>query len=92
MTKERHDRFQRKKAEIEKELERLKATILPPTPELNAFLVAQGSSPVQTGLRLSELLKRPELDYPSLSGVDPARPALSKEVWEQVSITLKYEG
>ncbi len=92
VTEERHVRFQRKKAEIEKELERLKATILPPTPELNAFLATHGSSPVQTGLRLSELLKRPELDYPSLSEVDPARPALSKEVWEQVSITLKYEG
>ena len=47
---------------------------------------------MQTGIRLADLLRRPELDYPVLAAVDPDRPALSKEVWEQVAITIRYEG
>lgn len=92
VTQDRYDRFARKKAEIDTELTRMKSTILNPTPALNAFLAEHGSSAVMTGIRLSELMKRPELDYPALSAVDPTRPALTREVWEQVSITLKYEG
>jgi tRNA uridine 5-carboxymethylaminomethyl modification enzyme len=88
----RYARFQKKKAAIEEELNRVRAKILPPTQALNAFLQEHGSAPVQTGVRLSDLLRRPELDYPLLAGVDPERPTLPKEVWEQVSITIRYEG
>ena len=92
VTPERYARFNKKKAAIEPELERLKATILPPTPAVNDFLASKNSAPIQTGIRLSDLLRRPELDYPLLAEVDLKRPPLPKEVWEQVSITLKYEG
>lgn len=92
VTRKRYDRFIEKKEAIVMELERLRTLILPPTPALNAFLAENGSAPAQTGIRLSDLLRRPELDYSLLSRVDAGRPPLPKEVWEQVSITLKYEG
>ena len=92
VTEERHARFLQKKAAIDAELARVRGLVLAPTDELNAFLLSQGSSPVQTGIRLSDLLRRPELGYPELKAVDRERPVLPKEVWEQVSITIKYEG
>lgn len=92
VTPERYERFNKKKAAIEPELERLKSTILPPTSAVNDFLASKGSAPIQTGIRLSDLLRRPELDYPLLAEVDLLRPPLPREVWEQASIILKYEG
>ncbi len=92
VTEARHARFLAKKEAIDAELARVRALVLPPTDALNAFLAACGSSPVLTGVRLSELLRRPELEYPALQAVDPDRPSLPKDVWEQVSITIKYEG
>ena len=92
VTAERHARFLQKKAAVEAELSRVQSVILPPTEALSRFLLENASAPVQTGVRLSDLLRRPELDYPKLVAVDPDRPDLPAEVWEQVSITLRYEG
>ena len=92
VTPERRARFLLKKAAVEAELSRLQSTILPPSESLDRFLRENGSTPVQTGVRLSDLLRRPELDYKALAAVDPDRPALPAEVWEQLSITLRYEG
>ena len=91
-SRERYERYLAKKAAIDTELARVRARVLPPTDTLNAFLAACGSAPVLTGVRLSDLLRRPELDYPLLSAVDPDRPELPREVWEQVAITIRYEG
>ncbi len=89
---ERYARYSRKKAAIDAELERVRTLVLPPSEALRAFLDAHGSAQVQTGIRLADLLRRPELDYPMLAEVDPNRPDLPKEVWEQVAITIRYEG
>ncbi|MFQ9847768.1 MAG: tRNA uridine-5-carboxymethylaminomethyl(34) synthesis enzyme MnmG, partial [[Clostridium] leptum] len=61
-------------------------------PELNGILVSRGTSPVQTGVRLADLLRRPELDYEALAPVDAERPNLPAPVFEAVEIKLKYEG
>jgi tRNA uridine 5-carboxymethylaminomethyl modification enzyme len=92
VTPERHERYEKKKEAIGSELERVKSVMLPPAPALNAFLEKNGSAAVQTGIRLSDLLRRPELDYQILGAVDAGRPSLPKDIWEQVSIILKYEG
>ena len=92
VTEARHARFLAKKEAIDAELARVRALVLPPTDALNDFLGTHGSAPVQTGVRLSDLLRRPELDYAALQAVDIDRPDLPKDVWEQVSITIKYEG
>lgn len=74
------------------ERQRLHDTILSPTPALNALLEAAGTTPVITGVRLEELLRRPQLSYAALAPVDPERPPLPALVTEQLEVELKYEG
>lgn len=74
------------------ERKRLRETVLSPTEELNALLVSHETTPVASGVRLEELLKRPQLDYAALESVDAGRPALDPLVVEQVEVELKYEG
>ncbi|QAT51170.1 tRNA uridine-5-carboxymethylaminomethyl(34) synthesis enzyme MnmG [Caproiciproducens sp. NJN-50] len=85
-------RFQKKQEQVSGELERVKNTVLSPSEALNELLVSHGTSPVSTGIRLSELIRRPQLDYGKLSAVDPDRPRLPASVFEAVEIELKYEG
>ena len=66
----RWNRFVEKQELKRKELNRLKKTSLPPTKELNEILVSRETSPVETGIRLLELLKRPQVDYACLAPVD----------------------
>ncbi len=89
---ERWAHFEARQAQKAAERARLEATILPPSEMLNALLTEKGTTPVQTGVRLLELLKRPQLDYDALAPVDPDRPALDPLVVEQVEVELKYEG
>ena len=71
---------------------RLEATVLPPSETLNALLIGRGTTPVVSGVRLSELLRRPQLDYACLAAVDPDRPAIDPLAAEQLEVELKYEG
>ena len=89
---ERYKRFLKKKENIEKEKERLKKLVVKPTEEVNQFLVEQGTSALSTGTKMSELLKRPELDYKKLEKIDKNRPKLSLQEQEEVEIQIKYEG
>ena len=82
----------KKKENIEQEVERLKHTIIKPTREVNDFLEAHESSPIMAGIKLSELLKRTELNYHDLEKIDKNRPSLTKMEWEEVQIQVKYEG
>lgn len=88
----RWEKFQRKQAEKAAELKRVCNTTLPPSEALNRILVSRGTTPVSTGVRLSELLKRPQVTYDTLTEVDTGRPELSQAVRESVEIQLKYEG
>lgn len=89
---ERYERFLIKKENIEKEIQRLKQTIVKPTDKVNKFLVEHGTTPLQTGSKMSELLKRTELTYKSLKEIDEERPELDIAVQEEVEIQVKYEG
>ena len=82
------DKQEQKKAEIK----RLKTTVISPTDEVNAILVSRETSEITTGVRLIELMKRPQLGYDALQSIDTYRPALSANVMEQVEIEIKYEG
>ena len=81
-----------KKTQIEAETCRLERLSLSPNQQLQDYLVAVGSTPVKSGVRASELLKRPQVTYASLAPLDPERPALPWTVQEQVEISLKYQG
>ncbi len=89
---ERWERFNEKKRRIAAELERVKAKVISPSDELNDILRERGTSEVHTGIRLVDLLKRPQLDYASLAPVDTDRPDNDPAVLEQVEIEIKYEG
>ncbi len=84
--------FTARQAQKAAERQRLHDTILSPTPALNALLEAAGTTPVITGVRLEELLRRPQLSYAALAPVDPERPPLPALVTEQLEVELKYEG
>ena len=89
---ERYEKFLNKKQKIEEEKRRLEETIVKPTPEVNDFLKSCGTAELTTGSRLSELLKRTEITYDSLSVIDKNRPELGEQVREEVEIQVKYEG
>ncbi len=90
--KDRHDKLLDKISQIEQEIERIESIILKPTAELNAILEENGSTPLSTGAKLIELIRRPEVTYDMLTPIDIDRPELKKDVIEQVSITVKYKG
>ena len=89
---ERWEKFLKKREAKARELARARETTLPPSDELNAILVSRETTPVSTGVKLAELLKRPQLSYECLAPVDPGRPDLPPEWFEQVETELKYEG
>ncbi len=92
ISEERYARFNEKRAQIEAEIKRVKKINLAPTAEVNAVLEANNSAPLSTGIKMADVIKRPEMDYDKLAPADPERPALSDEVREQVNIQIKYEG
>lgn len=84
--------FQDKREKKKKELERIRKTVISPTEEVNQVLVSRETSPINTGIRLVELLKRPQITYNDLEKIDKERPDLEKSIFEQVEIEVKYEG
>lgn len=92
ISQERYDKFLIKKENIEKEIMRLKEKTIKPTDDVNTILKKYNSSPINTGTKLSELIKRTELTYKSLEPIDLERPKLSKQEAEEVEIQIKYEG
>ena len=81
-----------KKQKIDEEIERLKNTNIKPDEELNKFLVENGTSTVDGGVKLAELLKRTEITYEKLSKIDKNRPNLDKQITKEVEIMIKYDG
>ena len=92
ISEDRYSRFLKKQEMIAGERERVKKTVIPPSETLTEILVSRETSDVVTGIRLEELLKRPELNYEVLTPVDTERPDLDPAVFEQVEIAVKYEG
>ncbi len=92
ISEERYARFLRKKEQIQRELERLKTTKIKPTQEVNDFLIACGTSPIDNAVELAALLKRPEISYADVGRLAPPPEDVLPEVAEQVEIQIKYEG
>ncbi|NLM14088.1 MAG: tRNA uridine-5-carboxymethylaminomethyl(34) synthesis enzyme MnmG [Epulopiscium sp.] len=92
ISKERYEKLIEKKRLIEEEIKRMKETVVGVVPSVQAFLEVHNSTPLRSGMPLSELIKRPELDYYKIKEIDPNRKELPEDVQEQVNIQLKYEG
>ena len=88
----RWEKFLKKQELIKEERKRAERTVIAPSEEVNAILVSRETSPLTTGAKLAELLKRPQLSYDVLTSVDKDRPDLPKAIFENVEIEIKYEG
>lgn len=89
---ERYQNFLAKLDMIEAEKERVRETSVPVSDELQNILQAKGTAPLKKGCKLIELLRRPQITYDDLKTIDITRPRLPKRVFEQVEISVKYEG
>ena len=92
ISQERYDWVCQKEVLIQKEIERVAGVKIGANKEVQALLESYGSIPLNTGTTLTELIRRPELDYDKLAPIDPERPDLPAEVAEQVNISIKYDG
>ena len=93
ISEERYKKFKEKEEKINKEIERIKRITIKPTSKVNEILVNHGTSEIETGTKLSELLKRTELTYKDLEEIDETRDKnLPRDVIKEVEIQLKYEG
>lgn len=77
-----------KKAEIK----RVQSEVLSPSEELNQMIVSRETSPISTGVKISDLLKRPQITYDDLKPFDKTRPDIDESIFERVQIEIKYEG
>ena len=89
---ERYEKLLEKERQTALEIERLSKLNVSPTEELNDFLVEKGTSALGTGCKMTDLIRRPQINYNDLAPFDPDRPELDWEVCEQVELQIKYEG
>ena len=89
---ERWKKFTLKQQLIKQEIQRVRKTVISPSEKLNDILREHNTSEVHTGVRLIDLLKRPELSYDILKEIDTDRPELNANIFEQIEVEIKYEG
>ena len=89
---ERYKTMLEKYEAVAAERKRVAKKNMAPTDELNQFLIAKGTSPLTTGCKLADLIRRPQLNYEMLKPYDPERPELDPVIGQQVEIQIKYEG
>ena len=92
VSEERYSKFLDEKRICEEELLRIKSVVVHPTEEVNEMLVRKGTSPITTGVRMIELLKRPQLGYEDLAEFDPSRPKLKYSLVNKLEVEIKYQG
>jgi tRNA uridine 5-carboxymethylaminomethyl modification enzyme len=92
VSREMYDYFLGKMSAIETEVARLENTTAPPSDGLNALLRARGTSEIKTGVKLADLIRRPQIKYADLAEFDKARPALPRDVCEEAEIRIEYAG
>lgn len=92
INEERYQRLLLKENQIKKEIERVNNTNIGTSEEVQELLKSYGSTPLNSGIKLKELIRRPELSYECLELIDKERPELPVDVIEQVNINIKYEG
>lgn len=92
ISEKRNQAFLEKYEAIDKEEKRLLSIVIAPSEEVNTLLKSLGTTPLKTGIRLGDLIKRPQISYQNTAPLDKGRKELSKAVWQEVEIRLKYEG
>ena len=90
--KERYDNLLKKEKIIASEIERVEHTHVGTNKKVQNLLAEYGSTPLNSGATIADLIRRPELHYNFLAPIDERRPNVSEEVAEQVDINIKYDG
>lgn len=91
-TEERYFRFKEKMQNIEVEMTRISTTTLK-ADLVNPILEELQIPTIVHGIKIIDLLKRPEIHYDHLSDIDTTRPSdLPIDVMKQVEVSVKYEG
>lgn len=91
ISEERYHHLLEKVSQIETEVKRLWKVNISPK-DVNEYLENCGTEPLQTGAKLAQIIRRPQCTYDGTAFLDKDRPELSKEVREQVDLSIKYEG
>ncbi|MDO4199176.1 MAG: tRNA uridine-5-carboxymethylaminomethyl(34) synthesis enzyme MnmG [Clostridia bacterium] len=89
---ERYEKFTKYLSLKCEEKQRVKNVVIAPSEELNQVLVSRETSPIITGVKMSDLLKRPQVTYKDLEAFDKTRPNIDKSIFEKVEVEIKYEG
>lgn len=92
ISEDRYNKFLIKKKAIEDEVERLRNIVVKPSDVNNNYLESIGTSRITTGVKMADLLKRPQVTYDNLAFIDSDRVELDERVKKEVEILLKYEG
>lgn len=92
ISEERYQRLLVKEEKIKKEIERVNHTNIGTSDDVQSLLKSLNSTPLISGIKLAELIRRPELNYECLAPIDKEREELAYDVKEQVNINIKYEG
>lgn len=92
ISEEKYNKFLHRRELKKQELKRVREAVISPTEEVNALLVSRETTPITTGIRLIELIKRPQLNYEALAPIDKTRPELPRYIFEQVEVEIKYDG
>src|SRR5699024_3402464 len=92
ISQERYEAVMAKEQMISQEIERVNSVHIGANKQVQELLAAQGSQVLSSGITLTELIRRPELNYDVLAPIDPERPELPADVREQVNINIKYDG
>ena len=89
---ERYEKLMEKERLTAEEIDRISKLNVSPSDELNQFLEEKGTSPMTTGCKMADLIRRPQINYNDIAFIDSERPQLPWEVCEQVELQIKYEG
>lgn len=92
ISEERYQNLLKKESQIQKEIQRVEKTNIGTSEKVQKLLASCGSTPLNSGTTLAELIRRPELSYKKLEDIDENRPDLPEDVEEQVEINIKYDG
>ena len=89
---ERYEKFLTKQQQIKEEIKRVRKVTIPPSEKLNKLLEEKGTAAISTGVKMSDLIRRPQISYEDLAEFDSERKPLPYEVLEQVNLQIEYEG
>ncbi len=92
ITDQRYNKFLKKQELKALEMNRIRKKVIAPTDRINDILVSRETSPITTGAKLVDLIKRPQLSYEILKEIDDDRPDIDPNIFEQIEIEVKYEG